>query len=166
MCFHKSYLWIFRRVQAELTDAPDDSYWVVGVNHKLTGQSLYSSVTAYDYPRLASAGLVDSRGQASYTAMDSVLVGSAKSLLPSSSVADLLYAVQFSRNCSAAIARGGPKERVCFDIAARPTKSIALALPTTSPVVFIERMYIHPGTKSGPMVQETILPYLVHSRRH
>ena len=39
---------------AELSADPTDSIYLMGVNHRMTNQSLYSSLTAYNYPQLAS----------------------------------------------------------------------------------------------------------------
>jgi hypothetical protein len=39
-----------------------------------------------------------------------------------------------------------------------------LIIGEKDPIVFIERNYIHPGTKSGPAVAETIMPKLIHFR--
>jgi hypothetical protein len=71
-----------------------------------------------------------------------------------------LYAVMFSRNCSATARRG----ELCYNVLSQKTSPKDLAIALDEPVVIIERMYIRPGTASGPAVNETILPSLVHFR--
>ena len=113
--------------------------------------------------RLASAALVDAAtGEESYTVMADALAGSAARFLPATmaDVARYLYAVEFSRNCSASTLGA-----LCYDVPAAPTPAQRLVLGTASPAVFIERMYLHPRTHSGPDVAETVLPWLVHVRR-
>ena len=77
-------------------------------------------------------------------------------------VGPYLYAVEFSRNCTS-LQRVG--RHLCYNVPSAASNPDEPVLNTTSPVVFIERMYIRPGSASGPAVAETILPYLVHVRR-
>merc|ERR1719183_1966761 len=62
--------------RAELSLDKSDGYFVIGVNHKMTNQSLYSSITAYNYPKLAAGILQTSAGHQQYTMMDVVFAGS------------------------------------------------------------------------------------------
>lgn len=145
--------------RAELTSKDSDAFFVVGVNHKLTQQSLYSSITAYNYPKLAAGILLKPNGHSQYTVMDADFKGSATSLLPDHPAAPYLYVVKFARKCS-------PKESfLCIEVPVLSQDPNVTAIAADQPFVFIERMYIHPGTKSGPAVAETILPVLLHFRR-
>ena len=86
------------------------------------------------------------------------LEGSAVRYLPEGHpAAPYLYAIRIARSCK------GYSGGLCYEM---PTSGTAqeLITTTTQPVTFIERMYIHRGTKSGPAVSETILPKLVHFR--
>lgn len=145
--------------RAELTSKDSDAFFVVGVNHKLTQQSLYSSITAYNYPKLAAGILLKPDGHSQYTMMDADFQGSAKSLLPDHPAAPYLYVVKFARKCSI------KESFLCVEVPVSSQNPNVTVLAEDQPFVFIERMYIHPGTKSGPAVAETILPVLLHFRR-
>lgn len=137
---------------AFLSDEEGDHFIVVGVNHKATNHSLYASLTAYSYPKLASVGMVT----------DARFTGSATRYLPKGHpAAPYLYAVKFARRCADADAD------LCVVLpesvpAGQPDR---VPLPPRAPVVWIERMYINPKTSSGPAVAETVLPILIHFKR-
>merc|ERR1712137_1205393 len=83
---------------------------------------------------------------------------SAQHLLPGHPAAPYLYAIKFARAC-------GKNERVlCVEVPSKTSDPDQTVMALTDELVFIERMYIHPGTKSGPAVEETILPVLLHVR--
>jgi hypothetical protein len=148
--------------RSQLTGAADDALFVVGVNHQLTSHSVYSSLTAYNFPKLASGLLQDARGVLKYTQMESdvALHGSAdKYFSTGSAMSQYLYVVKFARDCSA------ETFDLCLEVKADPTNSSELVIPLSSPVVILERMYINTQTASGPAVNETILPKLLHFRR-
>ena len=89
----------------------------------------------YNYPKLASiAGVTDA------PMAEGGFDGTAETFLPRSPLAKYLYAVKFSRDCAAQ--RGKVH---CVDIAHG-----ARQLEANSSVVFIERMYLNPISKSGP----------------
>merc|ERR1711920_840164 len=124
----------------------------------MTKQSLYSSVTFYNYPKLAAGVLKTSDGDVKYTMMDDDYKGSAQHLLLGHPAAPYLYAIKFARAC-------GDGERVlCIEVPSTTSNPDQTVMSLTDEFVFIERMYIHPGTKSGPSVEETILPTLLHVR--
>mmetsp|Transcript_24987 Transcript_24987/g.53915 ORF Transcript_24987/g.53915 Transcript_24987/m.53915 type:complete len:546 (-) Transcript_24987:30-1667(-) len=130
-------------------DDPNDSFIVTGVIHSNTGQSIYSSISAYDFPKLASVASL----------MDSKLEGSAaKYMEKDHPAAKYLYVVKFARKCY------GPPDELCIEIPNASDDPNESTLAYGSPVVFIERCYINPKTKSGPAVDETILPTLYHTR--
>lgn len=144
---------------AELTSKDSDAFIITGVNHKMTHQSLYSSITAYNYPKLAAGILKTAAGHQQYTVMDKEYKGSAAKLLPDHPAAPYLYAVKFSRKCSATEAL------LCVEVPSQSSDTSISAISEDQPFVFIERMYIHPGTKSGPAVAETILPVMLHFKK-
>jgi len=146
---------------SKLSANPFDRVFVIGINHKLTNQSLYGSLTAYNYPKLASGTLIGEDGKQTYTIMQNEdLSDSAVSYLKDMKQEDrksipYLYVLEFARSC------GGRK--FCYEIAdENTTGKNVLPITLDSPVIFLERMYIRPGTKSGPAVAETILPKLIH----
>lgn len=147
---------------SELSASPKDRLFAVGVNHRLTNQSLYGSLTAYDYPKLASGTLRARDGATSFTVMeDETLSVSAAPYLSRMAPEDnaalpYLYVVEFARNCTTST-------EFCYEIASEVTPGRdTLPIALDSPVILMERMYIHPGTKSGPAVAETILPKMIH----
>jgi len=144
---------------AELTSKTSDAFFVMGVNHKMTHQSLYSSITAYNYPKLASGILETTGGHRQYTMMDADYKGSALRLLPNHPAAPYLYVVKFSRKCST------DETVLCVEVPLHTSDPNVSTITEDQPFVFIERMYIHPGTKSGPAVSETVLPVLVHFKK-
>lgn len=105
------------------------------------------------------------------------LSGTADKYLPQGHVAaPYLYVIKVARSCSSS-------KDICFELASTKSEADELVITPSQPVllplaalsstisrvvwyqvVFIERMYIHPGTKSGPAVDETILPFLIHFR--
>jgi hypothetical protein len=128
---------------------PDDAFVVVGVVHSATGSSLYSSISAYDWPKLAPVG----------TLPDKAMLGSAKAFLPEGHpAADYLYVVTFKRKCTAQDGQS------CVELPAATTRKDVSPLAYGSPLIFIERCYVNPLTKSGPAVSETLLPTLLHVR--
>ncbi len=141
---------------AELTDKKSDAFYVMGVNHKMTNQSLYSSITLYNYPKLASGILEKSQGEQEWTMMDEDYKGSAVKFLPDHPAAPWLYVMKFARECS------DDEAVLCVKVPFESSDPNITTLKLSDPLVFIERMYIHPGTKSGPAVSETILPILIH----
>ena len=152
--------------RSELSSDSNDRLFAVGVNHRLTNQSLYGSLTAYNYPKLASGSLRDLSGKYSYTVMEdeSLNISAAPYLsdVPEHREAiPYLYVIEFARNCTGATS-------FCYEIASEETPPTAasaiLPIALDSPVILMERMYIHPGTKSGPAVAETILPKMIHFR--
>jgi len=153
---NKSHLPCRPSRHAELSNESSDSFFVLGVNHKMTNQSLYSSLTAYNYPKLAAGILKRTSGDMQYSLVDEDFKGSALELLPDHPAAPYLYVVKFARRCL-------PSDRhVCVEVPSWAESSNVTAIAEGEPLVFIERMYIHPGTKSGPAVAETIMPILVH----
>lgn len=141
---------------AELRNKKSDAFYVMGVNHELTHQSLYSSITAYNYPKLAAGILETAAGHQQYTMIGKDFAGSALKYLPDHSAAPYLYVVKFARKCSSS------EEVLCVTVPSETSNPNVSAIALDQPFVFIERMYIHPGTKSGPAVAETVLPILVH----
>jgi len=134
---------------------------VVGVNHKLTSQAVYASVTVYDYPKLASGTLRNASGALQDTEMEAArdLLGSANKYFPEGHpIAPYLYVVKFARKCLR------DDFDLCYEVLSESADPSVLTIALHSPVFFLERTYIHPGTKSGPAVNETILPTLLHHR--
>jgi len=126
----------------------NDSFIVIGVSHSKTGMAKYSSVAAYDWPKLAPVGDIT----------DWQLENSAAYYLGDQNPATkYLYAVKFARVCR------NPEE-LCVEIPASSNDPEISALSYDSPVIFIERCYLNPLTNSGPAVSETILPILLHTR--
>ncbi len=155
--------------KSELTDQVDDFYIVVGVNHQRTSQSSYSSQTLYNFPKLASGQIASGKTkELKYTEMESAsdLAGSADMYFKDDEktcATPNLYSIMFARNCSASATRG----ELCYNVLSKPSSAHDLAIGYSQPIVFIERMYIHGGsanTKSGPAVNETILPVAIHFR--
>lgn len=148
---------------SKLTVDKDDALYVIGVNHFLTSQALYSSLTIYDYPKLASGQLRSpaATNSTTYTEMESAndIRGSAdKYLGDRHPAAPYLYVVKFARECS-------PDDfDLCYEVVTESSDPKALIVDPTSSVFLLERMYIHPETGSGPATNETILPLLLHSR--
>jgi len=91
--------------------------------------------------------------------MDADYQGSASKLLPSHPASPYLYVVKFSRKCSA------DEEILCVEVPLQSSNPNITTITEDQPFVFIERMYIHPGTQSGPAVAETILPVLLHFKK-
>lgn len=91
--------------------------------------------------------------------MDDDYKGSAMRYLPDHPGAPYLYAVKYARKCSS------EDKILCFEVPDSSDDPSVTAMTLDQPFVFIERMYIHPGTKSGPAVAETILPVLLHFNR-
>jgi hypothetical protein len=141
---------------AELRNKKNDAFFVMGVNHEMTHQSLYSSVTAYNYPKLGAGILQKASGHQQYTMMADDYAGSATKYVPNHPAAPYLYVVKFARRCSS------NEQVLCVDVPMETTDPNITTISEDQPLVFIERMYIHPGTKSGPAVAETVLPVLVH----
>lgn len=131
-------------------DDSNDSFIVLGVLHSTTGFAKYASIAAYDWPKLAPVG----------DSSDIQLLNSAAFYLGDRNPATKnLYAVKFSRKC--------PQDdsgELCLVIPAYSDKPSESSLSYGSPVIFIERSYLNPATKSGPSVEETILPVLLHTR--
>jgi len=135
---------------ATLSEDLGDELFVVGVNHKATNQAIYSSVTAYDFPKLApvTPGITDDQ-----------YAGTAEKYLGAgAAAAKYLYVVKFARACAA----GG--EDLCVAVPAESGDPRVSALHHGTPIVLLERMYLNPKTNSGPAVNETILPVLMHWR--
>jgi hypothetical protein len=145
--------------RSELTEDPRDMLYVIGVNHERTNQSVYSSLTLYDFPKLAAGMLVPGgHGPGQYTLMDEDYGGSAAKYLPTHLASRYLYVVKFARKCSL-------EERdFCVEVPSTSSTPGDITMGLSSQLVFIERMYIHPGTRSGPAVAETLLPKLLHFR--
>ena len=68
-----------------------------------------------------------------------------------------MYVVELVRDCT-------KSTNLCVELADKGGED-DLIIGVTDPLLFIERMYIHPGTKSGPAVAETIMPKLIHFRQ-
>lgn len=143
--------------RSELTDDSKDSLYVMGVNHQRTRQALYSSLTLYNYPKLASALLVPyGAGRGQYTLMDEDYGSTAEKYLPAHPAAKYLYVVKFSRKCT-------PNDPdFCLEVPSKSSNPDDITMSLYDQLVFIERMYINPQTKSGPAVSETVLPKLIH----
>lgn len=133
-----------------LTEDYGDSIFAIGVNHKATRQALYSSVTAYDVPKLAavSPGITDD-----------IYAGSAEKYLGKDDpAAKYFYVVKFTRHCD-------PDDiDLCVEVPIRSDNPSVNPLALNNAVAFVERMYINPTTRAGPAVSETILGKLVHFR--
>jgi len=137
---------------AVLSEEFGDSIFVIGVNHKKTNQALYSSVTGYDYPKLAAV---------SSAITDDIYAGTAEKYLGESDPsAKYLYVVKFARRCLP------HDEDVCVEIPTESDDPSVSPLALKSPMVFLERMYVNPKTHSGPAVSETILGKLIHFKPH
>lgn len=143
--------------RSELTEDPRDSLYVVGVNHQKVGHALYSSLTMYNFPRLASALLLpEGASQGQYTLMDKDYGHTGKHFLPEHPAAKYLYVVKFARKCAA------DEFGFCVEVPSKSSSPDDITMSLQDQLVFIERMYIEPSTKSGPSVAETILPRLLH----
>jgi hypothetical protein len=130
-----------------LSEDHGDAIFAMGVNHKKVKQSLYSSVTAYDFPKLAAV---------SPGVTDDMYEGSAVQYLGKEDpAAKYLYVVKFARSCAS-------DEDLCIEIPTVSDDPTVSPLALDKPVVFLERMYINPKTGSGPAVSESILGKLVH----
>jgi len=135
-----------------LSEIYGDSLFAIGVNHKQTNQALYSSVTAYDFPKLAAV---------SSAVTDEMYSGTANKYLGEEDpAAKYLYVVKFARSC------GLEDEDLCIEIPSGSDDPLVSPLALDKPIVFLERMYINPKTLSGPAVSETILGKLLHFKPH
>merc|ERR1712032_340417 len=103
--------------------------------------------------------LEKNNSQQQYTMMDEDFKGSALRLVPNHPAAAYLYAVKFARKCTST------ESVLCVEVLLDSSDPKIITITEEQPLVFIERMYIHPGTKSGPAVAETILPVLLHFAR-
>merc|ERR1719169_352961 len=99
----------------------------------MTHQSLYSSITAYNYPKLASGILQTPDGKRQYTVMDADYGGSASKLLEKHPAAPYLYVVKFARKCS------NDERFLCMEVPAHSDKPNVTAITENQPFVFIER---------------------------
>jgi len=132
---------------ALLSEEAGDAIFAIGVNHKKLKHSLYSSVTAYDFPKLAAV---------SPGVTDDMYDGTAVQYLGEEDpAAKYLYVVKFARSCDS-------DEDLCIEIPTESDDPTVSALALDKPVVFLQRMYINPKTGSGPAVSESILGNLIH----
>jgi len=147
--------------RSELSEEASDALYVIGVNHQRTNQARYSSLTLYNFPKLA-AGILRPSGfkDLQYALMENDYADTGKRYLAGHPAAPYLYVVKFARKCAA------DDTDFCVEVPASVNEPDVTALPLSSQLVFIERMYIKPGMESGPAVSETILPKLLHFRPH
>ena len=68
-----------------------------------------------------------------------------------------MFVVEVARDCSLS-------KNYCVELAYKGGED-DLIISISDPIFFIERMYLHPGTKSGPAVVETIMSKLIHFRK-
>uniref|UniRef100_A0A7S2KE78 Uncharacterized protein n=1 Tax=Zooxanthella nutricula TaxID=1333877 RepID=A0A7S2KE78_9DINO len=132
---------------ALLSEEEGDAFFAFGVNHQLTGQALYSSVTGYNFPKLAAVtGAI----------ADDAYAGTAERYLgPADAAARYLWVVKFARSCAGSAG-------LCVEIPAASEDPAVSPLALHEPLFFLERMYVNPKTNSGPAVSETILGGLLH----
>merc|ERR1719433_102984 len=146
--------------KSELTRHPSDALYVFGVNHQRTKHAIYSSLTMYDFPRLASASVrIMGKDKEQFTIKNDDYADSALGLLPKHPAAPFLYAVKYARNCQA------KEEVLCVEVPAESQDPDAIPMAIDAPLAFVERMYLKPGMKTGPLLAETVLPSMVHIRR-
>ena len=136
-----------------------DALYIVGVNHHLTNHTLYSSFTAYNFPKLASGIFRDDSRSFGYSLTEDSpsLVGTAQRYF-SHPAAPYLYVLKFARNCTR------DDFDVCLEVESASTDPNALFIDLHLPVILCERSYIWKGLTTGPAVNETILPELIHIR--
>jgi len=146
--------------KSELTRHPSDAIYVFGVNHQRTGHAIYSSLTLYDFPRLASGSIrIMGQEKEQFVIRDVDYADSAQGLLPKHPAAPFLYAVKYARKCQA------KEEVLCVEVPIESHDPEAILMPIDAKLAFVERMYLKPGMKTGPALAETVLPSMLHIRR-
>jgi hypothetical protein len=121
------------------TLGPDEFVIAYGVNHRLTGQAMYMSVSLYSMTKHITNHSIDSAG-----GDGDQLIGTAADYLPADYPdLDKLYAYKFARDCN--------EETNCFEVpfdwpGVRPDEVATL----------VWRAYLNPATKTGPDAAELI----------
>merc|ERR1712107_440388 len=99
----------------------------------MTGRALYSSVTGYDFPKLAAV---------TSAVTDSDYAGTAERYLDiGDPAARYLWVVKFARSCA-------DSEGVCVEIPVESSDPAVGPLALHTPLVFLERMYVNPKTRA------------------
>eukprot|EP01012_Entosiphon_sulcatum_P008004 TRINITY_DN14212_c2_g1_i1.p1 TRINITY_DN14212_c2_g1~~TRINITY_DN14212_c2_g1_i1.p1 ORF type:complete len:246 (+),score=42.43 TRINITY_DN14212_c2_g1_i1:99-836(+) len=125
----------------------DDVLVVCGVIHTRTGKATYVNVAPYFVEQELATGAV----------VDTKLEGSAAQYLrvPPSSASgavdvDSLYAYTFQRDCGS--------QPYCYSVPYRGFPSI----PLKANMTFVERVYLEPATRVGPLYTELQHPIVLH----
>lgn len=116
-----------------------DSTWFVaiGVNHRATGKARYAGAAIVDVGTAAGVAGADDR----------VLDGSAARYLPAHPDVDLLFALDFARDC------GGAAH--CVEV---PTAFPGVGTSPWDQAFFQFRAYLEPGRTVGPLDSELVAP--------
>ncbi len=112
-----------------LFSSPDDFFWVIGVNHAVTGKTSYSNFSVYAIEHLVGVASVDNLKYA----------GSASAFLPSHPDAPKLYAWKVARSC------GSEPNCLAIPDAGCPT---GVGAGKAGTITF--RTYLEPKTKTAP----------------
>lgn len=129
--------------------AEEDLYAVTGVNHVATSKCTYVNLGIYKL-NTGRKSLTSSK----LSVDDRKFVGSARLFTPESKLADKLFVVFLARNCSL-----NPV------IAHAPCLSVGIdIIPANAEWEFVYRTYLEPSTRTGPLVDELILPQVMHFR--
>jgi len=126
----------------------NDFFVVYGINHEATGRAGYSSVTLYNYEKLA--GLMAFSSKDGYDGSAQVYLGADD---PDSAY---LYARLYARDCSAI--PGDIDQQYCYSVPSTGN----ISLPIGNHVMWVVRMYDNPHTHAGPLASETLFDNVVH----
>jgi hypothetical protein len=122
-----------------LGDHAQDFLVAVGINHQKTGKARYLNLAVYHTKRLMGVGAVTDREVAD----------SANLYLPQHPLQSYLYAYKFARDCQG--------EPFCFSV---PTGQ--LGVPLDEALNIIERPYLEPLTRTGPLPDQLVHPQVLH----
>jgi hypothetical protein len=127
-----------------------DTYIIYGINHEKTNWARYSSVTAYHYEKLV--GLHSASSQKEYVDSASIYLGKHHYL------SQYFFAFRYSRNCTHS--QINEEDIFCYEV---PVEGLG-SVPNNGNIFFIERMYVNPKTKTGPIYEESIPAKMIHFR--
>jgi hypothetical protein len=117
----------------DLTLAPDESFYLYGVNHVASGKAEYSSAAVYaQAQRVGVASLNDAE-----------MVGSAAAYLPDHPDADKLFVVEVRRDCG--------DRTSCLEI-----DTAFPGVPLDANLFFMFRSYVNPGQSVSPAPDEVL----------
>lgn len=132
------YLSVPTKAPYQRFPATGTSLFIVGVNHRATGQATYANVAIYNF--------ADLRGVASV--VDDELEGSATEYLPNDPNAKLMYVYEFARDC------GTRTHCKVVDLE-------AYGIADNAEVALSERAYLHPELGVGATGPALLSPTLI-----